>query len=187
MAKEWYILHTYAGYERKIEKTIRILIERGNLSGDVITDISVPEEVVRVSTKSGKKKETKKNFMPGYLLVEMELPERGWREVCSKIKRIQGVSGFLGATGGGSKPVPISAEEAKQILQKAGEIKSDKTFVAAHSYDVGDKVKITDGPFATFSGTVGEVLPDKNSLWVMVSIFGRETPVEVNLEQIELI
>lgn len=183
MAKEWYVLHTYAGYERKIEQAINTLIERGNLSADVITDISVPEEVVKVSNK----KTSKKNFLPGYLLVEMELPDYGWREICSKIRRIQGVNGFLGTTGGNSKPVPISAEEAKQILQKTGEIKSDKSYSVSHNYNIGDKVKISDGPFATFSGTVSEVMADKNKLRVMVKIFGRATPVEVDMSQVELI
>lgn len=187
MAKEWYILHTYAGYERKIEQAIRVLLERGGLSSDVITDLSIPEETITSTTKTGKKKETKKVFLPGYLLVEMDLPELGWREVCSKLKRIPGVSGFLGTTGGNARPVPISADEAKEILQKTGEIKSDKTSLKSHVYNAGDKVKIIDGPFVSFSGTVGEIMPDKNKLRVLVTIFGRITPVEVDASQIELI
>lgn len=187
MAKEWYILHTYAGYERKIQHAIRMLIEHGSLSSDVITDISVPEETVQTSTKTGKKKTTKKNFMPGYLLVEMDLPEMGWREICSTIKRVPGVSGFLGTTGGNTRPMPISADEAKEILQKTGEIKSDKTYAISRTYEIGDKVKMTAGPFASFSGTVGEVMPDKSKLRVMVTIFGRTTPVEVDISQVELI
>ena len=183
MSKEWYVLHTYAGYERKIEQAIRTLIERGNLSSDVITDISVPEEVVKISNKKTKKK----NFLPGYLLVEMELPEQGWREICAKIRKIQGVSGFFGTTGGNSKPVPISAEEAKTILQKTGEIKADKAYTTSRTYNIGDMLKITDGPFASFSGTVSEVMADKNKLRVMVKIFGRATPVEVDISQVEII
>ena len=116
----------------------------------------------------------------------MDLPELGWKDVCSKIKRIQGVSGFLGTTGG-AKPVPISSDEAKNILQKTGEIKSDKAYAVSHSYSVGDKVKISTGPFASFSGTVGEIMPDKSKLRIMVTIFGRTTPVEVDMTQVELI
>lgn len=182
MSKEWYVLHTFAGYERKIEQAIRNLIERGNISSDVISDISIPEEEIKVNNKKTKKK----NFLPGYLLIEMDLPELGWRDICSTIKRIQGVSGFLGTTGY-SKPVPISDEEAKVILQKTGEIKADKTFSTTHSYNIGDKVKISEGSFASFSGTVGEVMPDKNKLRVMVKIFGRAAPVEVDMSQVELI
>lgn len=187
MAKEWYILHTYAGYERKIEQAIRVLLERGNLSSDIITDVSVPEETISTTTKTGKKKETKKVFLPGYLLVEMDLPELGWREICAKLRRINGVSGFLGAINANSRPVPISSDEAKGILQKTGEIKSDKSFAFSHAYAVGDKVKITDGPFDSFSGTVGELMAEKNKLKVMVTIFGRITSVEVDVSQVELI
>ena len=118
MSKEWYILHTYAGYERKIEQAIRVLLERGSLSSDVITDLSIPEETVTSTTKSGKKKESKKVFLPGYLLVEMDLPELDWREICSKLKRIPGVSGFLGTVGGNTRPIPISTDEAKEIHTK---------------------------------------------------------------------
>jgi transcription termination/antitermination factor nusG len=187
MSKEWYILHTYAGYERKIEQAIRVLLERGSLSSDVITDLSIPEETVTSTTKSGKKKESKKVFLPGYLLVEMDLPELGWREICSKLKRIPGVSGFLGTVGGNTRPIPISTDEAKEILQKTGEIKSDKSSSMSRVYSIGDKVKITEGPFGSFSGTVGEIMPDKNKLRIMVTIFGRITPVEVDVSQVELI
>lgn len=186
MAKEWYILHTYSGYENKIEKTIRTLIERGNIPEDIINDIKVPEETIVENTKEGKKKTTKKKFLPGYLLVEMDLPDLGWKDVCSKINRIQGVSGFLGAEGN-SRPRPISADEAKEILQKTGEIKADKSSLSFQSFSVGDKVKIIEGPFASFLGTVDEVMSDKNKLRVLVAIFGRTTPVEVEMNQVELV
>lgn len=124
MARGWYILHTYSGYENKIEKTIRSLIDNGEISADIITDIKVPvEEVVEV--KDGKKRSVTKKFLPGYILIEMELPELGWKATCSSIRKIQGVTGFVG-TPGGVRPQPISAEEAKSILQKAGEIKGEK-------------------------------------------------------------
>lgn len=198
MAREWYILATYSGYENKIQRDIKTLIERGTISPEVVTDIVVPEETVVEKGKNGKNKNKKKNFLPGYLLIEMDLsmgtaalsdPSKDWREIIAKIRRIVGVNGFLGTETGAktSKPLPIDPEEAKQILQKTGEIKTDKASLASYSFSQGDKVKIMDGPFATFSGTVGEIMPDRNKLRVMVSIFGRETPVEVEASQVELI
>jgi len=114
MAKGWYILHTYSGYENKIEKTIRSLIENGDLSAEILLDIKVPlEEVVEV--KDGKKRNVTKKFLPGYILVEMDLPDLGWKATCSVIRKIQGVTGFVG-TPGGVKPQPISSDEVKVIL-----------------------------------------------------------------------
>lgn len=185
MAKSWYILHTYSGYENKIEKTIRTLIERGLISSEVVTDIKIPEELV-IENKGGKKKNVKKKFLPGYMLVEMNLPEIGWKQVCSEIRKIQGVTGFLGAVDN-KKPQPISAEEAKDILQKAGEIKGDKNLRMIQNFSEGQHVKIIDGAFASFTGTIDEVMADKNKLRVMVAIFGRTTPVEVEMTQAELI
>lgn len=185
MAKAWYILHTYSGYENKIERTIRTLIERGAVSAEVIGDIKIPEELV-IENKGGKKKNVKRKFLPGYMLIEMNLPDLGWRQVCAEIRKIQGVSGFLGAAGN-EKPQPISAEEAKEILQKAGEIKSDKSMRIVQSFAEGQHVKIMDGPFVSFTGTVDEVMADKNRLRVMVAVFGRPTPVEIEMTQAEII
>lgn len=185
MTKGWYILHTYSGYENKIEKTIRLLIESGDLPADVILDIKVPvEEVVEV--KDGKKRTTTKKFLPGYILIEMALPEIGWKAVCSGIRKIQGVTGFVG-TPGGVRPQPISQDEARAILQKAGELKGEKAPRVKQSFEVGEQVKIIDGPFDSFTGTIEEVNPERNKLRVMVGIFGRATPVEVDLLQVEKI
>ena len=93
----------------------------------------------------------------------------------------------MGTVGGNTRPIPISTDEAKEILQKTGEIKSDKSSSMSRVYSIGDKVKITEGPFGSFSGTVGEIMPDKNKLRIMVTIFGRITPVEVDVSQVELI
>ena len=120
MAKAWYILHTYSGYENKIERTIRTLIEKGIISADFVTDIKIPEELV-IENKGGKKRNVKRKFLPGYMLVEMNLPDLGWKSVCSEIRKIQGVTGFLG-TAGNEKPQPISPDEAKEILQKISEL-----------------------------------------------------------------
>ena len=185
MAKAWYILHTYSGYENKIERTIRTLIERGTVSSEIVGDIKIPEEHV-IENKGGKKKNVKRKFLPGYMLVEMNLPEIGWRQVCAEIRKLQGVSGFLGAAGN-EKPQPISADEAKEILQKSGEIKSDKNLRVVQNFNEGQHVKIVDGAFASFTGTIDEVIADKNKLRVMVAIFGRTTPVEVEMTQAEII
>ena len=184
MAKGWYVLHTYSGYENKIEKAIRILMNDGEL-GDSVSDIKVPSEQV-VEIKEGKKKVSTKKFLPGYILLEMDLPDIGWKTVCSRIRKINGVTGFVGATSG-RKPQPISQEEAREILQKSGEIKGDKALKPKQSFTVGENVRIVDGPFDSFTGSVEEVNTEKGKLRVMVGIFGRSTPVEVDFLQVEKI
>ncbi|NLM01288.1 MAG: transcription termination/antitermination factor NusG [Treponema sp.] len=183
MGKGWYILHTYSGYEDKIEKTIRRYLENGEISSSVVLDIKIPVEDV-VEIKDGKKKIITKKFFPGYIMIEMDLPDFGWKKTCSVIRRIQGVTGFVGASAN-SKPRPISTDEAKALLQKSGELKGEKTARIKQSFSVGEQVKIIDGPFATFTGTIEEVNAEKNKLRVMVGIFGRATPVEVDLLQVE--
>ena len=184
MAKGWYVVHTYSGYENKVEKYIRKLMENDALSGAVF-DVKVPSEEV-VEVKEGKKRIVNKKFLPGYILVEMDLPDLGWKSVCSEVRKIQGVTGFVGSTGG-VKPQPISSEEARAILQKAGEIKADKHLSASQSFVVGESVRIVDGPFDTFTGSVEEANLEKGKLRVMVGIFGRSTPVEVDFTQVEKI
>lgn len=184
MAKAWYVLHTYSGYENKIEKMIRRLIEDEKL-GDWVFDVKVPSEQV-VEVKDGKKRVTTKKFLPGYILLEMDLPDRDWKPICSTIRRISGVTGFVGASAN-LKPMPISADEARTILQKTGEIKGEKSLKPKQSYSVGESVRIVDGPFDTFTGTVEEVNMEKAKLRVMVGIFGRATPVEVDFLQVEKI
>lgn len=184
MAKGWYVLHTYSGYENKIEKTLRIMMEDGRI-GDALTDIKVPSEQV-VEVRGGKKRVTTKKFLPGYILLEMDLPDIGWKMVCSEIKKVNGVTGFVGAAPG-AKPQPISGEEAREILQKTGEIKGDKALKPKESYVIGETVRIVGGPFQTFTGEVEEVNVEKGKLRVMVPIFGRSTPVEVDFAQVERI
>ena len=185
MSKSWYILHTYTGYEGKIERTIRTLLEKKELDPAVVTDVKVPvEETVEV--KDGKKKTRNDKFLPGYVMIELDLPEIGWKATCSTIRRIQGVTGFVG-TDPNVRPRPITADEAKNLLMKAGAIKGEKQVKIKQSFAVGDQVKIIDGPFATFSGSIEEVSDEKERLRVNVQIFGRETPVEVNVLQVEKI
>lgn len=188
MAKSWYILHTFTGYEQKIERTIRQMMEDGVIPSEILSDVRLPtEDIVKVSVdKNGKKKEkiTHELVLPGYIMVELDLPPVGWKESCNTLRRIQGVTGFVG-TNPSVKPRPISNEEALNLLQKSGEIKGEKNVRIKQSYSVGDQVKITDGPFATFSGSVEEVDAAKGKLRVTVQIFGRSTPVEVDLLQVE--
>jgi transcriptional antiterminator NusG len=185
MATGWYVLHIYSGYENKIEKNIRMMIEMGELDKEVVRDVKIPSEEV-VEVKDGKKRTMSKKFLPGYILVEMDLPdaEMGWKVPCTKIKKIQGVTGFVGTTAG-RKPQPLSGDEARAILQKTGEIKGERPARTRQSFSPGEQVKIIDGPFETFVGTIDEVYPEKNKLKVMVGIFGRNAPVEVDLLQVE--
>ena len=183
MATGWYVLHTYSGYENKIEKMIRIMTDKGELDKAIVRDVKVPSEEV-VEVKDGKKKTQTKKFLPSYMLIEMDLPDIGWKETCSKIKKIQGVTGFVG-TPADRKPNPLSGDEARSILQKSGEIKGERPVRARQTYAIGEQVKIVDGPFESFTGTIEEVNQEKNKLKVMVGIFGRNVPVEVDLLQVE--
>lgn len=182
MAKNWYVLHTYSGYENKIERTIRMLIDEGKL-GQSVTDIKVPSEQV-VEVKDGKRRVLNKRFLPGYVLMEMDLSDSGWKGVLSEIRRINGVTGFVGSSPG-AKPQPITQEEARTILQKTGEIKDDRTVKSKDTYMVGETVRIIDGPFSTFTGAVEDVNLERAKLRVMVGIFGRNTPVELDFVQVE--
>ena len=131
-----------------------------------------------------RKRITDKKFLPGYVLLEMDLPETGWKGVLSGIRRINGVTGFVGSSPG-FKPRPITQEEARTILQKTGEIKGDRAIKPKESFVVGETVRIVDGPFNTFTGAVEHVNPDKAKLRVAVGIFGRSTPVELDFLQVE--
>ncbi len=184
MAQTWYIVHTYTGYEAKIERTIRMMLDAKELDPEVVLDVKVPvKEIVEV--KDNKKKVRKDKFLPGYIMLNLNLPDLGWKKICSAIRHIEGVTGFVG-TNPSDRPRPISVSEATRLLEQTGEIKAEKES-AVSSYEIGNQVKITDGPFATFSGSVEEILADKNKLRVVVEIFGRQTPVEVDVTQVERI
>ena len=185
MARSWYIVHVYTGYEQKINRTLSEMIAENKIDSSVLIQVKVPTEEV---TEVRNNKEHVKNnlLLPGYIMVEMDLPQIGWKDVCSQIRRIQGVTGFVG-TSPSERPRPISGEEAKRMLLAAGELKGEKAVRVKQSYDIGDNVKITEGPFATFSGTVEEVMAERNKLRVNVQIFGRVTPVEVDVLQVEKI
>lgn len=185
MARSWYILHTYTGYEQKINRTLNTLLAENKLDPAVVLQIKVPTEEV-VDVRNGKKHTRNNLILPGYIMIEMDLPQVGWKNTCAQIRRIQGVTGFVG-TNPSERPRPISADEAKNLLQAAGEIKGEKSVRIRQNFEIGDQVKITEGPFASFSGAIEDVNAEKNKLRVNVQIFGRATPVEVDILQVEKI
>ncbi len=172
MGKNWYVVHTYSGFEEKVRLSIEEKIEALGIQ-DKISKVLIPTERV-VELRAGKKKESDKKFYPGYILVEMELNDETWH----LIKNIPRVTGFVG----GKKPVPIPEEEVDIIMQQVekGPVPQVKT-----QYQKGDSVRIIDGPFSNFNGFVEDVDMDHGRLRVMVSIFGRQTPVELNFFQVE--
>jgi len=182
MAKGWYVLQTFTGHEGKVEKYIRMMMADNTLEGTV-SEVKVPSEEV-IEIRNGKKRTVNRKFLPGYILVEMDLPDRGWKVPCNAIRRIQSVTGFVG-TGLNSKPQPISADEAKTILQKTGAIKTERRARSKQDYKVGEEVRIIEGPFESFKGTIEVVNQEKGKLRVMVGIFGRATPVELTFAQVD--
>ncbi len=172
MEKNWYVVHTYSGFEDKVKSSIEDKIERKGFS-ERITKILIPTEKV-IELRSGKKKELDKKFYPGYILIEMELDDETWHLVRSTPR----VTGFVG----GSRPVAIPEEEVEEIVQQIekGPVQQVRT-----QYEIGEAVRIIDGPFTNFVGSVDEVDMDHGRLRVMVSIFGRQTPVELNFFQVE--
>ena len=184
MAKGWYVVHTYSGYENKVQKHINKLIEEGSLS-EYVFNVKVPAEEV-VEVRDGKRRVSSKKFLHGYIIVEMDLPDSNWKQVCSTIRQIPGVTGFVGFTRT-QRPKSISPEEAREVLQRAGEIKSEKVLKPKQTFTEGEAVRISDGPFDSFTGTIEEVNLEKGKLRVMVGIFGRSTPVELDFLQVEKI
>src|SRR5262245_66450812 len=178
MTARWYIIHVYAGLEKNVMDSLREQAAQKGLS-EQFEEIMVPmEEVVEV--KRGKKVSAERKFFPGYVLVKMELNDETWHLVRNTAK----VTGFLGG-GGRGKPVPISDAEAGRILRQVQEgVERPKPAV---SFEVGEQVKVADGPFASFNGTVEDVDEERARLKVAVSIFGRSTPVELDYAQVEKI
>ncbi|MBG78385.1 MAG: transcription termination/antitermination protein NusG [Alphaproteobacteria bacterium] len=174
MAAKWYVLHVYSGFENKVSEAIKEKAEKQGLQ-DCVEEILVPmEEVVEV--KRGQRVNSERKFFPGYVLAKLDMNDNLWH----MIKDTPKVTGFLGA---GNKPVPISEREAQQILTQVQEgVDRPRPSVI---YDVGEEVRVTDGPFASFNGVVEDVDEEKSKLKVSVSIFGRATPVELEFTQVE--
>jgi transcriptional antiterminator NusG len=187
MAKNWYVLHTYSGYENKVEKSIKNLVENKGL-GEYVYQVKVPSEEV-AEVRNGKKRVSKKKYFPGYILLEMSIPEEPeyeWKKILTVITKIPGVTGFVGS-GRNKKPVPLSSNDVKNVLQRIGEIKGEKIVSPRIMYDIGESVKVVDGPFKSFTGTVEDINNEKGKVKVRVEIFGRSTPVELDFLQIEKI
>ncbi len=166
----WYVVHTYSGYENKVKANLEKIVDNNPYLSDYIEDIVVPMEE-QIEIKDGKKKVTLKKVFPGYVLIKMIINDESWYVV----RNIRGVTGFVGP---GSKPVPLSDEE----IMAMGVEQFETTIV---DFEVGDSVRVIDGPLESFIGTVEEISLDKKKVRVSVSMFGRETPVELEITQIQ--
>ena len=167
---KWYVVHTYSGYENTVKATIEKTVETRHLQ-DIIHTISIPMETVTELTDNGSKTYDRKVF-PGYVLIKMIMTDEAWYVV----KNIRGVTGFVGS---GTKPTPLTEEEVQQLGVEKHEI--------VVNYEEGDTVSITDGPLTSFTGVVDLLDVEKNKVRVIVSMFGRETPVELELDQVEIV
>jgi transcriptional antiterminator NusG len=170
---EWYVVHTYSGYENKIKVDLSKRVESMNMQ-DKIFDVIIPEEQ-EVEYKNGKRKVTTKRVFPGYVIVNMIMDDDSWYVV----RHTPGVTGFVSS---GTKPIPLQTEEIHKILQQMGLMESKPRII---DIDIGEGVRVKSGPFANFEGVVKELLPDRGKIRVAISMFGRETPVELDYEQID--
>lgn len=167
---KWYVVHTYSGYENKVASNLQTIVENRSLQ-DLIQDIRIPTEMV-TEIKDNVKKEVERKVFPSYVLVKMELNDETWHIV----RNTRGVTGFVGS---GSHPEPLTEEEVTQLGVEKREV--------IVNYNVGDSVRIVDGPLEGFVGTVDVLDTEKNKVRVTVSMFGRETPVELELDQVEVV
>lgn len=167
---KWYVVHTYSGYENAVKSSIEKFVN-GRGMEDKILRIEIPLEMVTEVTDSGASKEVERKVFPGYVLVKMVMTDDAWHLV----RNVRGVTGFVGSE---NKPIPLSEEEVLSLGMEKHEI--------VVNYAVGDHVRIVDGPLTSFTGVVEEIEPEKNRVSVMVSMFGRETPVELELDQVEV-
>ena len=168
---KWYVIHTYSGYENKVADSIEKIVENRGLQ-DFIYEVKIPTETV-TEVKDGKERQYERKVFPGYVLVKMIVTDESWFIV----RNIRGVTGFVGASS--TAPVPLSDKEVEALGVENNEI--------IVNFKVGDNVNIIDGPLEGFVGVVDEIEPDKNYVKVILSMFGRETPVELELTQIELV
>jgi transcriptional antiterminator NusG len=174
MSKKWYVIQAYSGYEGKVKSALEERVKQHNMD-EFFGEILIPKENVQDTTKTGGKRVTSRTFYPGYVFVNMDLNERTWHLVKDTPK----VSGFVG----GRHPTPVPESEINAIFQQVAEgAAKPKPRVV---FDTGDHVRVTDGAFANFTGTVQEVNPAKQKVTVLVSIFGRATPVELEYGQVE--
>jgi transcriptional antiterminator NusG len=175
---DWYVVHSYAGYEKKVKGNLVNRIQSLNME-DYIFQIEVPEEEI-MEIKNGQRKMVKRNIYPGYVLVRMELTDESW----SAVRNTPGVTGFVGNA---HHPSPLSMDEVEKILAPRPVKKSDKPDIKVVDFEVGESVTVMDGPFATLPASISEIMPEQAKLKVLVSIFGRETPVELSFHQVQKI
>ncbi|MCV9887355.1 MULTISPECIES: transcription termination/antitermination protein NusG [Bacillaceae] len=175
MEKNWYVVHTYSGYENKVKANLEKRVESMGME-DKIFRVVVPEEE-ETDFKDGKKKVVKKKVFPGYVLVEIVMTDDSWYVV----RNTPGVTGFVGSAGHGSKPTPLLPDEVSFILKRMGMDERRVEF----DFELKETVKVTEGPFANFTGSIEEIDHDKNKLKVLVNMFGRETPVELDFAQVD--
>lgn len=172
MEKKWFVIHTYSGYENKVKANLEKRVDSMNM-GDKIFRILVPMED-EVEIKNGKRKISKRKIFPGYVLVEMVMTDDSWYVV----RNTSGVTGFVGS---GAKPIPLHEAEAMHILKQMG---MDELKTKVH-FELGQNVRVISGPFENFIASVEEIYPEKGKLKALVSMFGRETPVELEFTQVE--
>ncbi len=177
-AGDWYVVHSYAGYEKKVKGNLQNRIQSLNME-DFIFQIEVPEEEV-TEIKNGQRKQVKRNIYPGYVLVRMDLTDESW----SAVRNTPGVTGFVGNA---HHPSPLTFDEVEKILAPRPVKKSDKPEIRVVDFQVGESVTVMDGPFATLPASISEIMPEQAKLKVLVSIFGRETPVELAFHQVQKI
>jgi transcriptional antiterminator NusG len=172
---DWYVVHSYAGYENKVKTNLESRIASLDME-DYIFQVEVPTEEV-TEVKNGKRQQVQRKVFPGYILVRMELNDESW----GAVRNTPGVTGFVGAT---SRPSPLSLDEVVRILAPTTVKKAEKPTIKVVDFEVGESVTVMDGPFATLPATISEISPDAQKLKVLVSIFGRETPVELSFNQV---
>lgn len=175
MEKNWYAIHTYSGYENKVQLNLEKRLETMGME-DKIFRVLVPEEE-ETEIKDGKTKTTKKKFFPGYVLAEMIMTDDSWYVV----RNTPGVTGFVGSSGHGAKPIPLLPDEVDAVLKRMGVEKA----AVQIDFELKENVRVADGPFTNFTGTIEHIDADKQMVKVHVNMFGRETPVELDFSQIE--
>lgn len=175
MEKNWYVVHTYSGYENKVKTNLEKRVESMGMQ-DKIFRVIVPEDE-ETEVKNGKKKVVKKKTFPGYVLVELIMTDDSWYVV----RNTPGVTGFVGSSGHGSKPTPLLPEEVATVLKRMG-VDEQRIDI---DFELNETVQVNEGPFANFTGIIEEIDRDKGKLKVLVNMFGRDTPVELEFSQIK--
>ncbi len=175
---EWFVVHSYAGYEKRVKTNLQHRIASMNME-DYIFQIEVPEEEV-MELKNGQRKQVKRNIYPGYVLVRMDLTDESW----SCVRNTPGVTGFVGNA---HHPSPLPLDEVEKMIAPKELKKSVKPDIKVVDFSIGESITVMDGPFATLPATISEIMPEQAKLKVLVSIFGRETPVELSFNQVQKI